>query len=182
MRVFVMGGGAREHALVARLLGDPDPPEIVAAPGNPGIAELARTVLANLSSPDDLARIADTEQVDFTIVGPEVPLSAGVADRFAAENRLLFGPTQAAAELESSKAFAKAFMTRHHVPTARFRTCDTAHDAMYSIRTAEFGFPVFLKADGLAAGKGVVIATDREDAEAAITAAMTEQRFGAAGR
>ena len=181
MRVFVIGGGAREHALVARLLGDPDPPEIVAAPGNPGIAELARTVPANLSNPDDLARIADTEQVDFTIVGPEVPLSAGVADRFAAENRLLFGPTRAAAELESSKAFAKAFMTRHHVPTARFRTCDNVHDAMHSIRAGEFGFPVVLKADGLAAGKGVVIATDREDAEAAITAAMTEQRFGAAG-
>jgi phosphoribosylamine---glycine ligase len=181
MRVFVIGGGAREHALVARLLSDPDPPEIVCAPGNPGIAELARTVPVNLSSPDHLARIADAEQVDFTIVGPEGPLSAGVADRFAAEDRLLFGPTQAAAELESSKAFAKTFMTRHHVPTARFRTCDNVHDAMHSIRTAEFGFPVVLKADGLAAGKGVVIATDREDAEAAITAAMTEQRFGSAG-
>jgi phosphoribosylamine--glycine ligase len=182
MRVFVIGGGAREHALVARLLDDPVPPEIVCAPGNPGIGAWARTVQANVASPDDLAQIADAERVDFTIVGPEVPLSAGVADRFAADNRLLFGPTQAAAQLESSKAFAKAFMTRHHVPTARFRTCDTAPDAMAAIHGGEFGFPVVLKADGLAAGKGVVIAADRREAEAAITAAMTDQRFGTAGR
>jgi phosphoribosylamine--glycine ligase len=182
MRVLVIGGGAREHALVARLLADPDPPEIVCAPGNPGIAARARTVQANVSSPDDLVRIADTERIDFTIVGPEIPLSAGVADRFAADKRLLFGPTQVAAQLESSKAFAKAFMTRHDVPTARFRTCDSASDAMAAIHSGEFGFPVVLKADGLAAGKGVVIAADRREAEAAIAAAMTDQRFGTAGR
>jgi phosphoribosylamine---glycine ligase len=181
MRVLVIGGGAREHALVARLLDDPDPPEIVCAPGNPGIATRARTVQAKVSSPDDLARIADAERIDFTIVGPEVPLSAGVADRFASEGRLLFGPTQAAAQLESSKAFAKEFMTRHRVPTARFRTCDQAHAATRTIRSGEFGFPVVLKADGLAAGKGVVVATDLAEADAAIAAAMTEQRFGAAG-
>jgi phosphoribosylamine---glycine ligase len=182
MRVFVIGSGAREHALVARLLDDPDPPELVCAPGNPGIASLARTVPAHVSSPDDLARIAEAERIDFTIVGPEVPLSAGVADRFAADERLLFGPTQAAAQLETSKAFAKAFMTRHRVPTARFRICDDARDATASIRDSEFGFPVVIKADGLAAGKGVVIAGTREDGEAAITAAMTDERFGAAGR
>ena len=182
MRVLVIGGGAREHALVARLLEDPDPPVIVCAPGNPGIAALAPTVPVNLSSPDDLARVADAERIDFTIVGPEVPLSAGVADRFASETRLLFGPRRAAAELESSKAFAKAFMTRHHVPTARFRTCDNVEDAMAVIGGQEFGFPVVLKADGLAAGKGVVIAGNRDEAVAAITAAMTDERFGAAGR
>src|SRR5215470_4926577 len=181
MRVLVIGAGAREHALVARLRDDPDPPDIVCTPGNPGIAALARTVPANVSDPEDLARIAGAERADFTIVGPELPLSAGVADRFAADGRLLFGPTRAAAQLESSKAFAKAFMTRHHVPTARFRTCDTVHDAQQSVRGGEFGFPVVLKADGLAAGKGVVIATNSDEAEAAISAAMTEQRFGAAG-
>src|SRR5215475_8761362 len=182
MRVLVIGAGAREHALVARLRDDRDPPDILCAPGNPGIAALARTVPANVSNPDDLDRVAEAERVDFTVVGPELPLSAGVADRFAAEGRLLFGPTRAAAELESSKAFAKAFMTRHHVPTARFRTCDTADEALRSVRAGEFGFPVVLKADGLAAGKGVVIAADRGEAEAAITAAMTDQRFGAAGQ
>ena len=181
MRVFVIGGGAREHALVARLLDDPDRPTIVCTPGNPGIAALARTVPGNPSSPEDLLRTAAAERVDFTIVGPELPLSAGVADLFASEGRLLFGPTRAAAELESSKAFAKAFMTRHHVPTARFRTCDNARDAMTSLADGEFGFPVVLKADGLAAGKGVVIAMNRAEAESAVAAAMTEHRFGAAG-
>jgi phosphoribosylamine--glycine ligase len=181
MRVLVIGGGAREHALVARLLEDPNPPIIVCAPGNPGIAALARTVPVNVSSPDDIARVAKDEGIDFTIVGPEVPLSAGVADRFASDTQLLFGPIRAAAELESSKAFAKAFMTRHHVPTARFRVCDSVEDAMAAIGQ-EFGFPVVLKADGLAAGKGVVIAADRDEAAAAITAAMTDERFGAAGR
>lgn len=182
MRVLVIGGGAREHALVARLRDDPDPPAIVCAPGNPGIAALAQLVSADLANPDDLARVAEAERVDFTIVGPELPLSAGVVDRFAADARLIFGPTRTAAELESSKAFAKAFMTRHGVPTARFRTCETVDEALRSVRGGEFGFPVVLKADGLAAGKGVVIAMDRGEAEAAVTAAMTGQRFGAAGR
>src|SRR5262245_60227701 len=110
MRVLVIGGGGREHALVARLLDDPDPPEVICAPRNPGIARLAQTVPTNVSSPDDLARVADLERVDFTSVGPELPLSAGVGDRFQRDGRLLFGPTEAAAQLESSKAFAKAFM------------------------------------------------------------------------
>ena len=177
----MIGGGAREHALVWRLRGDPKPPAIVCAPGNPGIASVARTVPANVSDPGDLARIAAAEQVDFTVVGPEVPLSAGVADRFAAEGRLLFGPSQSAAQLESSKAFAKGFMTRHRVPTARFRTCDNAQDALRAVAGDEFGFPVVLKADGLAAGNGVVIATSRGEAESAVAAAMTDHRFGAAG-
>ncbi len=181
MRVLVIGGGAREHALIRRLRDDPDPPDLVCAPGNPGIAALAQTVPARLSDPDDLLRIAAATQIDFTIVGPEVPLSAGVADRFTGEGRLLFGPSQAAAQLESSKAFAKEFMTRHRVPTARFRTCDDSQDALSAVSGDEFGFPVVLKADGLAAGKGVVIATNRSEAESAVTAAMTDHRFGAAG-
>src|SRR6185369_6525448 len=120
------------------------------------------------------------ERVDFTIVGPELPLSLGIADRFAADERLLFGPTAAAAQLESSKAFAKAFMARHGVPTARFRTCDSADAALATIRGGEFGMPVVLKADGLAAGKGVVIAESPAAAEQAIGAAMRERKFGAA--
>ena len=181
MRVLVVGGGAREHALIARLLDDPNPPEIVCAPGNPGISVLVPTLPANVANPGELLRIAAHERIDFTIVGPELPLSVGVADRFAAEGRLIFGPTQAAAQLESSKAFAKAFMTRHRVPTARFRTCDTLPDALNAIAGDEFGFPVVLKADGLAAGKGVVIAADHAEAETAVRAAMSEHRFGSAG-
>jgi phosphoribosylamine--glycine ligase len=181
MRLLVIGSGAREHALVARLLDDAGVDDVLAAPGNPGIAALARTLPLDLSRPAAALAIAARERIDLTVVGPELPLSVGIADAFAAEERLLFGPTKSAARLESSKAFAKAFMARHGVPTARFRTCESADAALACLRGGEFGFPIVLKADGLAAGKGVVIAGDRAEAEAAISAAMTEGRFGAAG-
>jgi phosphoribosylamine--glycine ligase len=181
MRVLVIGGGAREHALVTRLAADRDVGELVAAPGNPGIAQLARTVPLDLGSPDAALALADREQIDLTIVGPELPLSLGIADLFMAEERLLFGPTAAAARLESSKAFAKAFMSRHGVPTARFHTCESIDAALRVVRAGEFGWPVVLKADGLAAGKGVVIANDRAEADAAVTGMMGDRKFGAAG-
>jgi phosphoribosylamine--glycine ligase len=182
MRVLVAGGGAREHALVARILPEVGADRILCAPGNPGIAGLVRTLPADLTQTEALLDIAERESIDLTVVGPELPLSHGVADRFAERGRLLLGPTQVAAQLESSKAFAKSFMARHAVPTARFHTCDTAAEALEVIRANAFGFPVVIKADGLAAGKGVVIADDRAAAEAAITAAMTEQCFGTAGQ
>jgi phosphoribosylamine--glycine ligase len=181
MRVLVLGSGAREHAMVARLALDRDVGDILAAPGNPGIARLARTVALDLSNLDAVLALAAREQIDLTVVGPELPLSVGVADRFAEDDRLLFGPTAAAARLESSKAFAKAFMARHGVPTARFRTCESLDEALASVRAGEFGLPVVLKADGLAAGKGVVIAEDRETAERALVEAMRDRKFGAAG-
>jgi phosphoribosylamine--glycine ligase len=181
MRVLVIGSGAREHALVARLAADRDVGELVCAPGNPGISRLARTASVNPSDPEALLALADRERIDVTVVGPELPLSLGVADRFASEGRLLFGPTAAAARLESSKAFAKAFMARHHVPTARFVTCDSHDAALRVVRSGEYGWPVVLKADGLAAGKGVVIAEDRTAAEAAVAAAMADRKFGASG-
>ena len=181
MRVLVIGSGAREHALVARLSAERDVAEIVCAPGNPGIAAIARIAPVDISRPDALVALAEREQIDMTVVGPELPLSLGVVDRFADESRLIFGPTARAARLESSKAFAKAFMARHGVPTARFRTCDTADEALACLRSGEFDFPVVLKADGLAAGKGVVIAGNRVEAEAAIAAAMTARCFGEAG-
>ena len=181
MRVLVVGQGAREHALVARLAAERDVGEIVAAPGNPGIARLARTVSVNASDLDAVVSLAEREQIDLTVVGPELPLSLGLADRFESAGRMIFGPSAAAAQLESSKAFAKAFMARRGVPTARFRICDTLDEALESVRADEFGMPVVLKADGLAAGKGVVIAEDRAAAERAITDAMRERKFGAAG-
>src|ERR1700681_1886725 len=181
MRVLVIGGGAREHALAARLTAERDVSEVVCAPGNPGISAIARTVPASLSQLDALAALADREQIDLTVVGPELPLSLGIADRFANDHRLIFGPTSGAARLESSKSFAKALMARHGVRTPRSRTCDAVEEALSSIRSGEFGFPVVLKADGLAAGKGVVIAADRSEAEGAAAAAMSERRFGEAG-
>jgi phosphoribosylamine---glycine ligase len=181
MRVLVLGSGAREHALAARLAAGREAADIICAPGNPGIAAVGRTAPVDLFDPDSALDLASREQVDFTIVGPELPLSLGVADRFQRAGRLLFGPSQAAARLESSKAFAKAFMDRHHVPTARFHTCESIEKALAVVRSGDFGFPVVLKADGLAAGKGVVIAEDRTAAEAAVVAAMSERRFGASG-
>ena len=181
MRVLVIGGGAREHAIVARLSADRDVGELICAPGNPGIAGLARTVPCDISRPDAVLALAEREQIDLTVVGPEGPLSVGVADRFAAADRLLLGPTEAAARLESSKAFSKAFMARHGVPTARFKIATTADEALAIVRSGVFGWPLVLKADGLAAGKGVVIAEDGPAAESAVVAAMSERRFGAAG-
>jgi phosphoribosylamine--glycine ligase len=182
MRVLVVGSGAREHALAARLASERDVGELLCAPGNPGIKRIARLVPADLSRPDVLVDVVEREDVDFTIVGPELPLSLGLADRLAERGRLVFGPTAGAARLESSKAFAKTFMARHGVPTARFEVLDSAAAATDALRSGRFDFPVVLKADGLAAGKGVVIAQDFNAAAAAVREAMDDRRFGDAGR
>ncbi|HEV3139385.1 MAG TPA: phosphoribosylamine--glycine ligase [Vicinamibacterales bacterium] len=181
MRVLVIGGGAREHALVARFRTDPDVRDVICAPGNPGIARAARTAPLDVADVDAAAALAEHERIDLTVVGPELPLGKGIVDRFARDGRLIVGPTAGAARLETSKAFAKDFMARHRVPTARFRVCDSAADAAARVGSGEFGFPVVLKADGLAAGKGVVIAEDRSTADAAIAAAMRDRVFGTAG-
>lgn len=181
MKVLVIGGGGREHALVARLAAEPDTVELVATPGNPGIASRARCLPAPVDRPAALVELAARERVDLTIVGPELPLSFGVVDAFARAGRLIVGPSRAAARLETSKAYAKAFMHRHGVPTARFRTCASADEALAVVRSGELGYPVVLKADGLAAGKGVVIADDLPQAEAAVRDAMVHGRFGSAG-
>ncbi len=181
MRVLVLGSGAREHALVARLLEETGPQDIVCAPANPGIARIAATSQEDPTDLDAVVRLARRERIDLTIVGPELPLSLGLVDRFRAEGLRIFGPTASAARLETSKAFAKAFMQRHGVPTARFETCSTLADASSVVRRGSFGFPVVLKADGLAAGKGVVIAHTPDEAERALTAAMRDRKFGSAG-
>jgi phosphoribosylamine--glycine ligase len=179
--VLIVGSGGREHALVWKLAGERNVAEVLCAPGNPGIARLARCVKVDPADPRALVAVAGREDIDLTIVGPELPLSRGVADVFAAEHRLLFGPTERAARLESSKVFAKEFMHRHRVPTARYRSCDSAAQALAVLRSGEFGFPVVLKADGLAAGKGVVISSDLKDAESEVHAMMVDRRFGEAG-
>jgi phosphoribosylamine--glycine ligase len=181
MRVLVVGSGAREHALVRRLLTDSLVTDLISAPGNPGISRIARTVPVDPLRADDLLALARRERIDLTVVGPELPLSLGVADAFISAGRLLVGPTASAARLESSKAFAKAFMARHAIPTARFATCDSIDAAREIARRGDLGFPLVVKADGLAAGKGVVIAADDAEAQSAISDAMSGRRFGDAG-
>ena len=181
MKVLIFGSGAREHAMAWKLARERDVSAILCAPGNPGIADVAQCLPADLAKPEQLLALADTHHVDLTVVGPELPLSLGVVDLFTAAGRAIVGPSRAAAALESSKSFAKAFMARHRVPTARFRVCDSATDAMTFIGSGEFGFPLVVKADGLAAGKGVVIAEDRAAAEAAVQQAMVDRAFGNAG-
>ena len=180
-RVLVIGNGGREHALVWKLASERAVAEIICAPGNAGISRVARCIPVDPADPHAVAAIAHREEIDFTIVGPELPLSRGVADVFAEEGNLLFGPTQRAARLESSKVFAKEFMQRCNVPTARYKSCDNAAQAIAVLRSGEFGFPVVLKADGLAAGKGVVISPDLADAESHVQSMMVDKRFGQAG-
>jgi phosphoribosylamine---glycine ligase len=181
MKILVIGAGAREHALAWKLSREPDVESVICTPGNPGIASAARCLPADVSAPKELLAIAETQAVDLTVVGPELPLSRGVVDVFTAAGRAIVGPTKAAAALEWSKAFAKDFMARHRVPTAAFRVCESADEALTTIRRGEFTFPLVLKADGLAAGKGVVIAEDAATAEAVVGAMMIDRRFGDAG-
>jgi phosphoribosylamine--glycine ligase len=181
MTLLILGAGGREHALAWRLAQDPGAPSIICAPGNPGMRDVASLQPLAGDDPDAAAGLAAHVRADLTIVGPEVPLSRGVVDRFASAGLPILGPTQAAAALETSKTFAKAFMERHGVPTAGYHVSESAEDAVAFLTSGHFGFPVVLKADGLAAGKGVVVAPDAATAHAAVTAMMRERRFGAAG-
>lgn len=181
MKILVIGSGAREHTLAWKLAAEPGVTGVVCAPGNAGMTGVARVVPADAGDPEALLAVARSEQVGLTVVGPELPLSRGVVDRFRAEGLPIVGPTQAAAALESSKAFAKAFMARHGVPTAAFALCTSAQQALDEIAGGRFGLPIVVKADGLAAGKGVIIAATREEAEAAIREVMEARRFGSAG-
>ena len=182
MRILVVGSGAREHALVWKLGREPGVTAVVCAPGNAGTSQHALNRPVDVSDPEAILALAAAEAVDLTVVGPELPLARGVQDLFAARGRSLFGPSRTAAQLESSKAFAKAFMASHGVPTARFQVCDSPDAALAAVSGARFGFPVVVKADGLAAGKGVTVAPDRETAGQAVRDAMIAGRFGAAGR
>jgi phosphoribosylamine--glycine ligase len=177
MKVLVVGAGAREHALCWKLRQSPLLKDLYCAPGNPGIARLADRVPV---APEEIQRLADFASdlgVDLTVVGPELPLTLGLTDEFARRGLPIFGPSQRAAELEGSKVFAKQFMERHGIPTA---PSVIAHDAAEArAARSRFGWPVVLKADGLAAGKGVLIAADEEEFEAAVDALFEERRFGA---
>ncbi|MCA1561547.1 MAG: phosphoribosylamine--glycine ligase [Acidobacteria bacterium] len=181
MKVLVVGGGGREHALAWKFAAERGVTEVLCAPGNAGIARIVRCVPADVADPASMLALAEREQIDLTVVGPELPLDRGIADLFASKSRMVFGPTRAAAQLECSKVFAKTFMSRHGIPTAHYRTCETTTEAMAVIARGELGFPLVVKADGIAAGKGVVVAADRHEAEAAVRAAMDDRQFGDAG-
>ncbi|MDQ3171130.1 MAG: phosphoribosylamine--glycine ligase [Acidobacteriota bacterium] len=178
MKILVLGSGAREHALVWRLQHDRDVDLVLAGPGNPGIEH---SIPLQLDNPAAVLALAESERVDLTVVGPELPLAAGVADRFAEAGCPIFGPTAAAARLETSKAFAKAFMERHRIPTARFEVAASADEGLAIVADSRLGWPLVIKADGLAGGKGVVIALDPAEAELAVRSAMVDRRFGDAG-
>jgi phosphoribosylamine--glycine ligase len=181
MRILVVGSGGREHALAWKVASESADHHILAAPGNPGLARFARLLPAEAGDVPQLANLAEANHVDLTVVGPELPLDRGIVDLFTSRGLRIFGPTRAAARLECSKVFAKEFMARHGIPTARYRVCSSAPEAKALVASAELGFPVVVKADGLAAGKGVVVAPDRASADAAIIAAMEDRQFGDAG-
>jgi phosphoribosylamine--glycine ligase len=165
MKILVIGGGGREHALVWSLHNSPQVKEIVCAPGNGGIAQIARCIPVDVNSLAAMVEVVDAERPDLTVIGPEVPLSLGIVDELTRRDFRTFGPTQAAAKLESSKAFAKEFMRRHDIPTAAYAVCTTLDEVREQLH--RFTLPVVVKADGLAAGKGVVICETRLEAESA---------------
>ena len=177
MKVLVIGNGAREHALCWKLRQSPLLSELYCAPGNPGIAAVADRVPLAAEEVQRLADFATEMKIDLTVVGPELPLTLGVADELINRGLPVFGPTQRAAEIEGSKVFSKLFMDRNGIPTAPF---EVVHDAGAARgAAARFGFPVVLKADGLAAGKGVLIAADEAELQDAVHALFEERRFGA---
>ncbi|HEU4613271.1 MAG TPA: phosphoribosylamine--glycine ligase [Kofleriaceae bacterium] len=177
MKILVVGNGGREHALVWRLARGGH--EVVAAPGNPGIEQLARCVPVGVGDLAGLVQLAQAERVDLVVVGPEAPLVAGLADRLRAAGVTTFGPGASGARLEGSKAFSKQFFARHGIPTARFAIVSTLAEAEAAID--QIGDHVVVKADGLAAGKGVVVAADRAEAKAAAREMLEARRFGDAG-
>jgi len=180
MRVLVIGSGAREHALVWKLAQSPRVAKIYAAPGNPGISEHAECVSIGVTQFTALAKLAEKEQIDLTVVGPEVPLVGGIVDIFRQRGLAIFGPDSAGAALEGSKAFAKALMAEAGIPTAQHRSFTGAEPALAYLE--EHGAPVVVKADGNAAGKGAIVALDLATARFAIRQMLVEHVFGDAGQ
>ncbi|MDX1630469.1 MAG: phosphoribosylamine--glycine ligase [Thermoanaerobaculia bacterium] len=179
MKVLVVGGGGREHALCWKLRQSPEVQELYCAPGNPGIGEIADLVPRRADEVHELAGFAAELGIDLTVVGPELPLSLGIVDEFLARDLAVFGPSQAATEIEASKVFAKEFMERHDIPTGRYRVAHDREEATEAAR--EIGLPLVLKADGLAAGKGVLIAFDEEELERGLHQFFELRRFGTSG-
>ena len=180
MNILVIGSGGREHALCWKLKQSPHTTQLFCAPGNAGISAIADCLPADVNDAGSLANLAESVNADLTVVGPEAPLVIGIAEAFQARGLRLVGPSAEAARLEGSKIFAKQFMARHRIPTAQFTACHSPESAR-AARELEFQFPVVIKADGLAAGKGVRIAQDEAEFDAAIQDLMVDRVFGEAG-
>ena len=179
MRILVVGGGGREHAICWKLNNESNVEKIYCAPGNAGISNVAECIDIGDSDIENLLKFAKENQIDLTIVGPEIPLVAGIVDAFEKEGLKIFGPNKECAQLEGSKAFSKDFMIRHNLPTAKYKEYTNLDEAISEIDS--FGYPVVIKADGLAAGKGVVIPENREDAITTLKEMMSDKKFGKAG-
>src|SRR3982751_6912571 len=179
MKILVVGAGGREHALAWKLTESPRVQKVFVAPGNGGTAAETGVENAPIVETPALIEFCRRENTSLTVVGPEAPLASGIVDAFRSAGLRIFGPTRAAAQLEASKHFAKTFMQRHGLPSARYRSFESAREARAYVAAEKM--PIVVKADGLAAGKGVVVATTREQANAAIDAMLSERRFGAAG-
>ncbi len=179
MKMLVVGGGGREHTLVWKLASSPLVDKLFAAPGNAGMAELAECVDIKVENLTPLADFAEKSSIDLTVVGPEVPLTLGIVDEFERRDLKVLGPKRSAAEIEGSKVFAKEFMKKYHIPTASFKIFDNPEKASDFVRSSEM--PLVIKADGLAAGKGVVVVEDTSSALSTIRKMMVEKVFGPAG-
>jgi phosphoribosylamine---glycine ligase len=179
MKVLVVGGGGREHAIVWKLSQSPKIKKLYCAPGNPGIAKLAECVSIAVSQIEKLADFAKNEQIDLTFVGPEEPLSLGIVNYFKEQGLAVYGPSKEAAMIEGSKAFAKELMIKYQIPTAKYAAFTNYEEALAYVRSE--GAPIVIKADGLAAGKGVVVASSLEEAEDALKSMMKDVTFGSAG-
>jgi phosphoribosylamine--glycine ligase len=179
MKILVIGSGGREHALVWKLQQSPRATKVYCAPGNGGIAIDAECITVDVKSLDSMIAVANQIQPDLTVVGPELPLMLGVVDEFTRRGWRTFGPTHAAAQLESSKTFAKEFLQRHHIPTAHYAICDSSDQLPEAL--AHFHTPIVVKADGLAAGKGVVIAGTKDEASSVANDMLSGRMLGVAG-
>jgi phosphoribosylamine--glycine ligase len=179
MKILVIGSGGREHALVWKLRQSPRVTRLYCAPGNAGIAAEAECLALDIKSLDSMVELANRIQPDLTIVGPELPLMLGVVDEFTRRGWRTFGPTSAAAQLETSKSFAKEFLQRHHIPTAHYAICDSPEQVRDAL--PHFHTPIVVKADGLAAGKGVVIAKSKDEASTVANEMLSGRMLGEAG-
>src|SRR5215510_1856559 len=182
MRILVVGNGGREHALVWKIRQSPLVTEVYCAPGNAGMEGLADCVPIDTSNIVEVADFAQTIKADLTVVGPELPMVLGIGDEFRRRGLTVMSPSREAAEIEGSKAFARDFMVRHKIPGPRHELCATVEEAEAFVAKAPFGFPIVVKADGLAQGKGTVVAENAAEAKRAIAQMMTEKKLGNAGQ